>query len=54
MVKSKRLKPEQIVTLLGQINVLATNIKNHPRAVNKWAQLSNATIVGIRSMVVYM
>ena len=29
MAKGQRLKPEQIVTLLRQIDVLTTNGKNH-------------------------
>jgi putative transposase len=38
MAKGQRLKPEQIVTLLRQIDVLTTNGKTLARPVKKWAQ----------------
>lgn len=37
MAKGQRLKPEQIVTLLRQIDVLITNGKTYSRPVKKSA-----------------
>ena len=52
MAKGQRLKPEQIVTLLRQIDVLTSNGKTLAQLVKKWGRLSKATIAGARSMAV--
>jgi len=50
MAKGQRLKPEQIVTLLHQIDALTTNGKALAQApIKKWEWSSEATIVGTRS-----
>jgi hypothetical protein len=49
MAKGQRLKPEQIVTLLRQIDVLTSNGKTLAQACKEVAQWGNAAIVGARS-----
>ena len=52
MAKGQLLKPEQIVTLLRQIDVLTSNGKTLAQACKGWARWSKATIAGARSMAV--
>jgi hypothetical protein len=49
MAKGQRLKPEQTVTLLRQIDVLTTNGKTLAQPLKKWERSSKAPTVGTRS-----
>ena len=42
MAKGHRLKPERIVTLFRQIDVLTTNVKILAQALKKWERQSKA------------
>ncbi len=52
MSKGQRLKPEQIVTLLRQIDVLTSNGKTLAQACIEVGTVEKATTASARSMVV--